>query len=239
MVFRNEILELIQYTPSTPNVWQRPLVITLPQINKYYAMDLAPDKSMVRFLLGEQDPDILHQLAHPARDPSCEWGSSTYVAAIDEAGRCGPGHHRRLRRHLDDGGPARAGSRRQPISPPSASGGCAQIKNMVLAVCILDFGTFGKLDQFSDHHGNDGGSQGDFEAARRSGWPGPGADVRVDAAERPDLELLGEQLPARVDPPPAFDILFWNADTTRLPARPHADYIDLLIRATRSSIRAS
>ena len=84
VVFRNEIIELIQYAPTTPKVWKRPLVITPPQINKYYATDLSPDKSLVRFLLDGG----IQTFAVSWRNPTVEnrdWGLDTYVAALDEA----------------------------------------------------------------------------------------------------------------------------------------------------------
>ena len=51
VVYRNELLEVIQYQPDTPEVRKRPVIITPPQINKFYSMDLSPDKSLVQYLL--------------------------------------------------------------------------------------------------------------------------------------------------------------------------------------------
>ena len=84
VVFRNELLELIQYAPTTPNVRKRPLVITPPQINKYYALDLSPDKSMVRFLLDSGIQVFCVSWRNPTTAHR-EWGLDTYVAALDEA----------------------------------------------------------------------------------------------------------------------------------------------------------
>ena len=53
VVFRDDVFELMQYAPATPDVWRRPIVVTPPQINKYYSLDLTPDKSLVQFLLKE------------------------------------------------------------------------------------------------------------------------------------------------------------------------------------------
>ena len=83
-MFRNELIELIQYTPTTPNVRKRPLMITPPQINKYYAMDLSPDKSMVQFLSNSGIQTFCVSWRNPTAEQR-DWGLDTYVAALDEA----------------------------------------------------------------------------------------------------------------------------------------------------------
>ena len=224
VIFRNELIELIQYAPTTPTVRQRPLVITPPQINKYYALDLSPDKSLVRFLLDGG----IQTFAVSWRNPTVEhrdWGLDTYIAALDQA--------------VDA---VRDMTGADDISMMgSCSGGITsvaylavygatkeqKIRNLVLAVCMLDTSavgdsSFGSLITPETMHA--------AKAASRLRGVLDGHDLaRMFAWMRPnDLiwnywvnnYLLGNA-------PPAFDILYWNADTTRLPARLHGDYIDL------------
>ncbi len=84
VVFRNELLELIQYKPMSEKQYAKPLLIVPPQINKYYIFDLTPANSFVQyalknglqtFMVSWRNPDVRHR----------EWGLSTYVAALEEA----------------------------------------------------------------------------------------------------------------------------------------------------------
>src|SRR5437868_13686485 len=52
VVFQNDLLKLIHYQPATPAVYRRPLLIVPPQVNKFYVMDLSPNKSIIRYLLA-------------------------------------------------------------------------------------------------------------------------------------------------------------------------------------------
>jgi polyhydroxyalkanoate synthase len=224
VVFRNELLELIQYVPTTPNVRKRPLVITPPQINKYYALDLSPDKSMVRFLLDSG----IQVFCVSWRNPTAahrEWGLDTYVAALDEAVDAA----REITGSDDISmmGSCSGGITSTAYFATLGSAGQQKIRNMVLAVCLLDPNTadesaFGCLMTPET-------MRAAKEASRLRGMVDGHELARMFAWMRPnDLiwnywvnnYLLGNR-------PPAFDILYWNADTTRLPAGLHGDYLDL------------
>jgi polyhydroxyalkanoate synthase len=223
VIFRNELLELIQYTPMTPKVWKRPLVITPPQINKYYALDLSTDKSMVRFLLESGIQVFCVSWRNPTA-ANRDWGLDSYVAALDEAVDA-------AREVTGSDDISMMGSCSGGITSTAyfATLGSAaeKIRNMVLAVCLLDPSTadesaFGCLMTPETMHAAK-------EASRIRGIVDGHELARMFAWMRPnDLiwnywvnnYLLGNQ-------PPAFDILYWNADTTRLAAALHGDYLDL------------
>jgi polyhydroxyalkanoate synthase len=84
VVFRNPILELIQYAPATESVYARPHLIVPPEINKFYVFDLSPGKSIVEYMVkhGAQ------MFAVSWRNPTAaerDWGMDTYAAALKEA----------------------------------------------------------------------------------------------------------------------------------------------------------
>ncbi|RMN83985.1 Poly-hydroxyalkanoic acid synthase [Pseudomonas cannabina pv. alisalensis] len=84
VVFRNEVLELIQYTPITEQVHERPLLVIPPQINKFYVFDLSPEKSLARFCLRSNVQTFIISWRNPTKVQR-EWGLSTYIEALKEA----------------------------------------------------------------------------------------------------------------------------------------------------------
>ena len=224
VVFRNPLVELIQYAPTTASVRKRPLVITPPQINKYYAMDLSPDKSMVQFLLNSGIQTFCISWRNPTAAQR-DWGLDTYVASLDEAVDA-------VREVTSADNVSMMGSCSGGITAAAYLGTLVgrnmhKIKNMVLAVCVLDTATTG--DSAFGSLVTPETMRAAKESSRLRGVLDGHDLARMFAWMRPnDLiwnywvnnYLLGKE-------PPAFDILFWNADTTRLPARLHSDYIDL------------
>ncbi|MFK3820247.1 alpha/beta fold hydrolase, partial [Pseudomonas sp. NPDC089407] len=84
VVYRNDVLELIQYSPITEQVHARPLLVVPPQINKFYVFDLSPEKSLARFCLRSQQQTFIISWRNPTKAQR-EWGLSTYIDALKEA----------------------------------------------------------------------------------------------------------------------------------------------------------
>src|SRR5271157_4536468 len=225
VVFHTEVLELIQYKPMTVEVWARPVLIVPPQINKFYSLDLSPDKSMIQFLLGEGVQVFCISWRNPTAEQR-DWGLDTYVEAVDEAVDA----VRNIARSADVSvfGACSGGITSSAYAAWQAGRGESKVKNLILAVCTLDPSTvedtaLGALI-----------TPQTVEAARKTSELRGVLDGRdlakVFAWMRPnDLiwnywvnnYLLGNA-------PPAFDILYWNSDTTSLPARLHSDFLDLI-----------
>src|SRR5271157_1051279 len=225
VVFRDPVFELIHYKPLTEEVWRRPVLITPPQINKYYSLDLTPEKSLFRFLLQEGFQVFCISWRNPKPEQR-DWGLDTYVRAVDDAVDVA----RTISGSADVSvmGVCSGGITSSAYVAWQAGRGHSKVSNLVLAVCTLDPSTvedttLGTLV-----------TPVTIEAARKASKARGVLDGRdlakVFAWLRPnDLiwnywvnnYLLGNA-------PPAFDILFWNNDTTALPARLHSDFLDLI-----------
>jgi poly[(R)-3-hydroxyalkanoate] polymerase subunit PhaC len=223
VVLRTEVLELIQYRPQTDQVREIPLLVVPPTINKYYALDLAPGRSLVEYLVrGGQQVFVISWRNPDARHAG--WGLDTYVeevlGALDAAQR------------VSGAGQAAivgvcAGGIIASVTAAylAATRQLDRLAAFVLLVTVLDTAQAGTVGALVDRQL---ASAAKAMSARR-GYLDGRALAEVFAWLRPgDLiwnywvnnYLLGKR-------PPAFDVLFWNADTTRMSARLHADFVDL------------
>jgi polyhydroxyalkanoate synthase len=225
VVFRNEMLELIQYRPTTPEVHQRPLLIVPPQINKYYVFDLAPAKSIVAWSLGSGVQTFVVSWCNPTREQAA-WGLDAYVGALEEAVDA----MREITGSPDVNvwGACSGGITLTAFLGYLAARRKRKVHCVTLAVCVLDMSTIQQTTPGLFM------TPATIETARKASRKRgvlEGKDLaRMFAWMRPnDLVwnyvvnnyLLGND-------PPAYDILYWNNDTTRLPARLHSDFLDLV-----------
>jgi polyhydroxyalkanoate synthase len=225
VVFRNDVLELIQYAPQADEVFEVPLLLVPPTINKFYAVDLAPERSLIEFAIRQgrqmfciswRNPDARH----------AEWNVETYVRAILDALAAVEeitGGDRTVLVGICSGGILAS------ITAAYLAGIGRQdrLGALCLAVTVIDNHDAGTVAALSDPRL---ASLAKAQSARKGFLDGR-ALAEVFAWLRPgDLiwnywvnnYLLGKR-------PPAFDILFWNADTTRMTAGLHADFVDIAV----------
>lgn len=226
VVFRNEVLELVHYTANTDKVHERPLLVVPPQINKYYSIDMAPGKSMIEFLLAQGIQPYCISWRNPTAEHR-DWDMSTYIEALDEA--CEAALEITGSKSVNIMGSCSGGITLSTYAGWLAARDEAEkIHSVILAVCVLD--TMASTD-------NDMAALVTPETVKAAKLMSQtrgildGQDMaKMFAWMRPnDLiwnywvnnYLLGNE-------PPAFDVLYWNADTTRLPAGLHGDFLDMI-----------
>jgi polyhydroxyalkanoate synthase len=225
VVYRNPQLELIQYRPQTPAVHGTPLFIVPPQINKYYVWDLAPGRSLIEFLVQQGFSVYVVSWFNP-RASEAAWGLETYVLALEDAMRVTRETSRSPQLHVL--GACSGGITSAALLAYLAAKKIDWARSLTLLVSILD------IDGIADSSMGLFANLETLEIARTlSGARGvlEGKELaKVFAWLRPnDLiwnywvnnYLMGQA-------PPTFDVLYWNADTTRLPARLHTDFLALL-----------
>ncbi len=228
VVLRTPVFELIQYAPHTEQVREVPMLVVPPMINKFYVTDLAPDRSMIEHLLRSGQQVFAISWRNPGAEQA-DWTLDTYVGAVVEAldalqGVTGCDEAQTL--GLCAGGIVLSCA----AGHLAARGEGERIAGITLGVCVLDNERAGLVSSFADRRA---AALAVAESARK-GYLSGRSLAGVFAWLRPtDLVwnywvnnyLLGKD-------PPAFDILFWNADTTNMPAGLHRDFVEMSLDNT-------
>jgi polyhydroxyalkanoate synthase len=233
VVFRNEVLELIQYAPATEHVHARAQLIVPPQINKFYVFDLSDGKSIVDYLVKNEFQVFAVSWRNPGTEHS-HWDLDTYVAALLEAIAAV-----RDITGSDDVNLHGACSGAMTISAllgHLASRGDRSVHAATLMVAVLDNTVDSQIGLFATPEAIAAAKQNSTAKGVLAGEE----MGRVFAWMRPnDLVwnywvnnyLLGKA-------PPAFDVLYWNNDATRLPAGLHGQLLDIFTGNLFSKPRA-
>jgi polyhydroxyalkanoate synthase subunit PhaC len=213
VVFENELFQLIQYKPLTKTVYERPLLLIPPCINKYYILDLQPENSLVRyaveqgqtvFLISWCNPDA--SLGHVTWDDYIQNGAIKAIEVVQEISG---------QDQINALGFCVGGTILSTALALLFGRGEHPVASMTLLTSLLDFSDTGVIDVFIDE------AQVTMrEQAIGQGGLMPGRDFTSAFSSLRPNDLVWNYVKANYlkgENPPAFDLLYWNADATNLP----------------------
>ncbi|HXM81169.1 MAG TPA: class I poly(R)-hydroxyalkanoic acid synthase [Burkholderiales bacterium] len=222
VVFQNDLMQLIQYQPATKEVCKRPLVIIPPWINKYYILDLREKNSFIRwavqqghtvFVLSWVNPDA--RLAQKGFDDYMLEGPLAAMDAVEKATG---------ERTVNFIGYCLGGTLLgATLGYLAQMDQIARVKSATYFVSLLDFSLPGELGVFIDEQQVANLERKMNERGYLEGSEMAGTFNMLRANDLVWSFVVNNYLLGK-DPFP-FDLLYWNADSTRMPARMHSFYL--------------
>jgi polyhydroxyalkanoate synthase subunit PhaC len=221
VIFENELMQLIQYAPSTATVLKRPLLIVPPWINKFYILDLTPEKSFIRwsvaqgltvFVISWVNPDA--KLAQISFEDYMREGPLAALDVIEQATG---------ERHVNTMGYCVGGTLLATTLAFLASQGDDRISSATFLAAQVDFTHAGDLKVFVDEEQI---TAREREMSERGYLEGRKMATAFNLLRSNDLiwpYVINNYLKGR-EPAP-FDLLYWNSDATRMPAANHSFYL--------------
>ena len=221
VVFRNRMFEFIQYTPTTDQVHETPLVIFPPWINKFYILDLKPQNSMIKWAVDQGYTVFIVSWVNPDesyRDVSMtdyvEDGYLTAIAQVKEI--CNVPQ-------VNAVGYCIAGTTLSLALGVMKQRGDSSVKSATFFTTLTDFSDRGEVGVFLDDDFVDG-----IEAeVDESGILSSFYMSRTFSYLRSNDLIYGPAIKSYMmgKAPPAFDLLYWNGDGTNLPAKMAVEYL--------------
>ena len=223
VVYRTEMFELIQYAPTTDEVYEIPQLTIPPQINKMYINDLSPEKSIIKWQVDNGLQTFVISWRNPSKEQGV-WGMNEYIASCEEA--------------LEVVSEI-SGSKKVNVSAGCSGGQTASVlasklaatKNdilgsLTLMVCVLHPK---QTDVEAASLMSDNGMQLAKQRAAKKGIIRADDLARGFAWLRPNDLIWGYVINNYLlgQDPPAFDVLFWNSDATNLSASLMGDFLTL------------
>jgi polyhydroxyalkanoate synthase len=221
VIFQNDLMQLIQYSPTTEKVLEVPLLIVPPWINKFYILDLTPEKSFVKwcvdqgltvFVISWVNPDA--RLAKKSFEDYIRDGPLRALDVIHEATG---------ERRVHSIGYCVGGTLLAVMLAHMAAKGDDRIISATLFAAQVDFTYAGDLKVFVDEERIQALERRMEEQGYLEGSKMASAFNMLRSNDLIWPYVVGNYLKGQ--PPFAFDLLYWNSDSTRMPAANHSFYL--------------
>ena len=213
VVFENELIQLIQYDPLTPKVAKRPLLIVPPCINKFYILDLQPENSLVRFALEQGNTVFLVSW----RNPKADLGQYTWEDYLNKGAIAAIEGVRNISKvdQINALGFCVGGTILSSALAVLAGRGEDPVASLTLLTTLLDFSDTGEIGLLID----------DAFLALKESQIGQGGLLTAKELSSTFSALRANDLVwnyvannyLKGKKPEAFDLLYWNCDSTNLP----------------------